>query len=156
MIQKYRVYNEQGGYTEYANLADVPPNSEYEIVEEPIVTQEEIIQNNIFEETQKYKQRILDGQETYAQISAKFRVLKLYGVISEESQRDIENLFKPVRNEVLAGQWVDARIQLESLHSIAISMGKEDLYNEIYNIINNYIQSSYTTYEIQMIQRNAR
>lgn len=110
----------------------------------------------ILTETEKYKQRMIDGQNKYAEISAKFRLLKLSGIITEESQRDIENLFKPVRDEVLAGQWVDAKIQLELLEQISIDMGKHDLYLEIWNIVNDYILQSYTTYEIENIERNAR
>lgn len=149
---KYRVYNIDGSYVEYS---EIPEGQEYVIVNYDELSPEEIFQENLLKETEKYKQRMSDGQAKYAEISAKFRLMKLTGVITEESQRDIENLFKPVRNEVLAGQWVDAKIQLELLEQISIDMGKHNLYLEIWNIINTYILQSYTTYEIQLIQRNA-
>lgn len=149
---KYRILGDNGGFTELATIEEIPAGVAYETIVVPTPSQQEIDakrQKKALElETEKYKQRMSDGQAKYAEISAKFRLLKFSGIINEDSQREIESLLKPVRNEVLAGQWIDALIQLELLEQTTISIGKHDLYIEIWNIINEYIQYSYTSYEI--------
>lgn len=106
-------------------------------------TQEEIQQKYILEakqnETELYKKRQIDGVNAYAEISAEFRLAKLSGMLSEEQHGAIESVLIPVRNEVLAGQWISARNILEE---IGTSIGSE-LYDRLHNQITNYINDNY-------------
>lgn len=102
-------------------------------------------QDKLNNEKQKYIQRIKDGQEKYAELSAEFRLAKLSGQISEETHSAIEEILIPVRNEVLAGQWMSALTKLEGIGSTNIG---ESLYNRLHNDIQTYINNSYTVEEI--------
>ena len=107
------------------------------------ITQEEIQLNAILQakenETMLYKKRQIDGVNAYAEISAEFRLAKLSGVLSEEQHGAIESVLIPVRNEVLAGQWISA---LNILESIGASIGSE-LYDRLHSQITNYISENY-------------
>lgn len=109
-----------------------------------IASQEEISQTQLANqkenEKQAYIKRAQDGQEAYAAISAEFRLAKLSGVITEEAHAFIEKLLIPVRNEVLAGQWMSAKKELELLGSQQVG---EDLYNRLNLQISNYISENY-------------
>jgi hypothetical protein len=96
----------------------------------------EVLEN----ETKLYLKRATDGLSEYSKLSAEFRIAKLNGWISEETQRDIERALIPVRNEVLAGQWISAKNELELLGSEIIGAS---LYIRLYNQINNYINDNY-------------
>ena len=106
-------------------------------------TIEELQQKAILEakknETELYKKRQIDGVNAYAEISAEFRLAKLSGMLSEEQHGAIESILIPVRNEVLAGQWISARNILEE---IGVSIGAE-LYDRLHNQITNYINENY-------------
>ena len=106
-------------------------------------TEEEIEQAQQAEslrlETEMYKKRTQDGINAYAEISAEFRLAKLAGIITEEQHGAIETTLIPVRNEVLAGQWISA---LQKLEAIGVSIGSE-LYNRLHNQISNYIAENY-------------
>lgn len=108
-------------------------------------TAEQILSDKIQSEKEKYIKRTRDGQETYAEISAEFRIAKLTGQITEEAHSAIEEILIPVRNEVLAGQWISGLNKLIVIGSEAIG---QLLYDRLYNQMNNYILSSYTTEEI--------
>ena len=107
-------------------------------------TPEEIAEQQIqlakSNETEAYKKRAQDGINAYAEISAEFRLAKLSGIISEETQRHVERALTPVRNEILAGQWISAKNELELLGSDSIGV---DLYNRLHNQITNYINENY-------------
>ena len=107
------------------------------------ITQAEIdtnlMNNALKNEAELYKKRQLDGINAYAEISAEFRLAKLSGVLSEEQHGAIESVLIPVRNEVLAGQWISARNILEE---IGVSIGVE-LYERLHNQITNYINENY-------------
>ena len=90
-------------------------------------------------ETELYKKRQIDGANAYAEISAEFRLAKLSGLLSEEQHGVIESALIPVRNEVLAGQWISARNILEE---IGFSIGVE-LYERLHSQITNYINENY-------------
>jgi PHD/YefM family antitoxin component YafN of YafNO toxin-antitoxin module len=90
-------------------------------------------------ETEMYKKRTQDGINAYAEISAEFRLAKLAGVISEEQHGAIEETLIPVRNEVLAGQWISA---LQKLEAIGVAIGSE-LYDRLHTQISNYIAENY-------------
>ena len=76
----------------------------------------------------------------YAEISAEFRLAKLNGLMSESTQSAIEKILISVRNEVLAGQWVSAKNELELIGNSNIGA---DLYNRLHNQISNYITENY-------------
>jgi len=106
-------------------------------------TAEEIEQQQQVEalrkETEMYKKRTQDGINAYAEISAEFRLAKLAGVITEAQHGAIETTLIPVRNEVLAGQWISA---LQKLEAIGVAIGSE-LYDRLHNQISNYIAENY-------------
>lgn len=103
------------------------------------VTLEELKEKAKLNEKELYLKRMQDGQIMYAEISAEFRLDKLSGIITEEQHGAIEDTLIPVRNEVLAGQWISA---LQKLENIGISIGAE-LYNRLHTQINNYILENY-------------
>ena len=141
MKLKYRVHGENGAFTEYS---EIPENSNYEIIEIIEPSQEEIQEQQIKEalssETEKYIKRQQDGVQMYAEISAEFRLAKLNGLMSESTQSAIEKILISVRNEVLAGQWVSAKNELELIGNSNIGA---DLYNRLHNQISNYITENY-------------
>ena len=98
------------------------------------------IENALNVETEKYIKRVNDGINAYARISAEFRLAKLNNQISEEQHHGIEVVLIPVRNEVLAGQWISAKIQLEQIGSSIIG---ETLYNRLHTQITHYINENY-------------
>ena len=112
----------------------------YELIE---ATPEEIAEQQTKEqlrkETEMYKKRTQDGINAYAEISAEFRLAKLSGILTEEQHGAIEAILIPVRNEVLAGQWISARQKLEE---IGVVIGVQ-LYNRLHTQISNYINKNY-------------
>jgi len=96
-------------------------------------------------ETAKYIQRSNDGRDAYAKISAEFRLAKLYGQITEEAHAIVEKILIPVRNEILAGQWISGQNELVLIGSSVIG---QQLYDRLYNQMDAYIQVSYTVDEI--------
>jgi hypothetical protein len=91
-------------------------------------------------ETQRYVKRTQDGINAYAKISAEFRLAKLSGQISEQAHGYIENLLIPVRNEVLAGQWISALMKLEALGVVQVG---QELYDRLHLQLTNYITQNY-------------
>jgi len=106
----------------------------------PQEIQEQQIKQALVLETEKYKQRQADGVQMYAEISAEFRLAKLNGLMSESTQSAIERILIPVRNEVLAGQWISAKNELEFIGNSNVGA---DLYNRLHNQISNYITENY-------------
>lgn len=102
--------------------------------------QQKAIQDALDAETERYKKRIADGAEYYAKISAEFRLAKLSGAISNEVHNGIEVTLIPVRNEVLAGQWLTSRTNLETIGDAVIGA---DLYNKLHNALSEYITENY-------------
>lgn len=105
-----------------------------------LFTQEEEIEYKTLEETQTYLKRISDGAAAIAKFSAELRVAKLNGVISEEGHKVVDKALKPIRDEVLAGQWISAK---DELIFLGIDIIGQSLYDRIYSEIDNYIQQNY-------------
>lgn len=105
-------------------------------VENRALTQAEIV--NI--EKQKYIKRTNDGIDAYAGISAEFRLAKLRGQMSEQTQHAIENLLIPIRNEVICGQWISG---LQKLQELGIEAIGANLYNRLHLQLSNYIKDNY-------------
>lgn len=103
-------------------------------------TPEYISSLQIVNETNLYLKRANDGRDAYAAISAEFRVAKLNGIITEEAHAVIERTLIPVRNEVLAGQWISALNELEIIGSVVIGL---ELYDRLHLQISNYIFENY-------------
>jgi len=91
-------------------------------------------------ESNKYIQRIQDGQNMYAQISSKFRLAKLNGELDQATHEFIEETFRPVREEVLAGQWITA---FEIVQRIESQFVGSTIFEEIKTTIENYITENY-------------
>jgi hypothetical protein len=91
-------------------------------------------------ETQRYVKRTQDGINAYAKISAEFRLAKLTGQISEAAHGYIENLLIPVRNEVLAGQWISG---LQKLEAIGVLQVGQELYDRLHSQLTDYITENY-------------
>lgn len=91
-------------------------------------------------EKQMYIKRTNDGIDAYAEISAEFRLAKLSGQITEEAHAHIERTLIPVRNEVLAGQWISG---LKELELIGIDAIGQQLYDRLHLQISNYITENY-------------
>ncbi|WP_339889860.1 hypothetical protein [uncultured Flavobacterium sp.] len=140
-MEKYRINTSNGGYYE---TFEKPQNGFFEtiIITEPTPQeiQEQQIKQALSSETEKYKQRQADGVQMYAEISAEFRLAKLNGLMSESTQSAIERILIPVRNEVLAGQWISAKNELELIGNSTIGV---DLYDRLHNQISNYITENY-------------
>jgi hypothetical protein len=105
-----------------------------------ITTPEEELTFNIEKETQTYLKRIADGANAISKFSAELRVAKLAGTINEESHKVIDKALKPVRDEVLAGQWISAKDELILLGTDIIG---QQLYGRIYNELQTYIDNNY-------------
>jgi hypothetical protein len=100
----------------------------------------DIAERIVSEETQKYIQRTTDGVNAYAKISAEFRLAKLAGTIDDATHTYIENLLIPVRNEVLAGQWISAKQKLIVIGDVAVGA---TLYDRLMTQITTYITENY-------------
>jgi hypothetical protein len=100
----------------------------------------QIIEQALHNETQKYIQRTTDGVNAYAKISAEFRLAKLSGTIDDATHTYLENLLIPVRNEVLAGQWISAK---QKLIVIGVAQVGEVLYNRLFEQLSEYIEINY-------------
>lgn len=105
-----------------------------------LFTLEEEIEYKTDVETQTYLKRISDGASAISRFSAELRVAKLSGVITEEGHKVIDKSLKPIRDEVLAGQWISAKDELILLGSEIIG---QTLYDRIYNEIQTYINNNY-------------
>lgn len=112
----------------------------YTLTDIPQPTAQELLEEALINETHKYIQRQQDGVNAYAKISAEFRLAKLNGQITEAEHSVIESLLRPVRDEVLAGQWITALEILEQLGDAAIGL---DLYTKLHTQISNYIAENY-------------
>lgn len=91
-------------------------------------------------EALKYEQRISDGIKAVAKLSAELRLAKQGGQIDETTQNAIDDILKPVRDEILAGQWEKAKVVLVGIGSTNIG---QTLYDTIYGRINDYILANY-------------
>lgn len=96
------LFQQRCGFLENGGQFEIIESTPEEIAEQ---TQAEQLRK----ETEMYKKRTLDGINAYAEISAEFRLAKLSGILTEEQHVEIESILIPVRNEVLAGQWISAR-----------------------------------------------
>jgi len=122
----------QDYYTYLVNEGTVYP-SDYEFPTD-------VVERMVLEETQRYIQRTEDGVKAYAKISAEFRLAKLSGTIDDATHTYIENLLTPVRNEVLAGQWISAK---QKLVVIGVAQIGADLYNRLFDQLSEYIEINY-------------
>ena len=127
-----QLVNEQDYYNYLKNEGTVYP-SDYEFPND-------VVERMVAEETQRYIQRTTDGISAYAKISAEFRLAKLSGTIDDATHTYIENLLIPVRNEVLAGQWISAKQKLIEIGETAVGAS---LYDRLMEQLTAYIIESY-------------
>jgi hypothetical protein len=113
-----------------------------DVVTFPVIemSAEELEENNLELETERYKKRASDGINSYAKMSAEFRLAKISGLMTNESHYALENILRPVRDEVLAGQWITAKSLLLEIGSDAIG---DDLFSKVLNLITDYITINY-------------
>lgn len=133
------------------NSTDKLPNGQLKPKYDPVndviydeATEEEIsnsnIKNQIDKEFEAYEKRCLDGRIAYNKINAEFRVMKENGQIEQGYYDLISETLIPVRNEVLAGQWITALSKLENIGNSIIGI---DLYNRLHTQLSNYINENY-------------
>jgi hypothetical protein len=146
----YRVYNENGGYTEYA---EEPQGVVFEIIdktpsEEEIASQQaEILKQK---ETELYLKRMQDAQRIWAGLSAEFRIAKQVGQMDDATENIILAQLKPVLDIVVPfGQWVTG---YQLLLGIGSSVIGQPLYDKIHNILWSYIQENYEEMEVEQLR----
>ena len=146
----YRVYNENGGYTEYA---EQPQGVDFEIIDktpsdEEIASQQaEILKQK---ETELYLKRMQDAQRIWAGLSAEFRIAKQVGQMDDATENIILSQLKPVLDIVVPfGQWVTG---YQLLLGIGSSVIGQPLYDKIHNILWSYIQENYEEMEVEQLR----
>ena len=148
----YRVYDENGGYTEYA---EQPQGVDFEIIDktpsnEEIATQQaEILKQK---ETELYLKRMQDAQRIWAGLSAEFRIAKQVGQMDDATENIILSQLKPVLDIVVPfGQWVTG---YQLLLGIGSSVIGQPLYDKIHNILWSYIQENYEEMEVEQLKQS--
>lgn len=106
----------------------------------PEIEQQRAMAQMLENEQRLYEKRIDDGRKYYAQVSAQFRLARLSGQLSNEQHAGIENIYRPVRDEILAGQWLTAK---ELATAIDINIVGADIYNQILGKILQYVNENY-------------
>jgi hypothetical protein len=146
----YRVYDENGGYTEYA---EQPQGVDFEIIDntlsdEEIASQQaEILKQK---ETDLYIKRMQDAQRIWAGLSAEFRIAKQVGQMDDATENIILAELKPVLDIVVPfGQWVTG---YQLLLGIGSSVIGQPLYDKIHNILWSYIQENYEEMEVEQLK----
>jgi hypothetical protein len=146
----YRVYNENGGYTEYA---EQPQGVVFEMIdktpsaEEIAIQQTEILKQK---ETELYLKRMQDAQRIWAGLSAEFRIAKQVGQMDDATENTILAQLKPVLDIVVPfGQWVTG---YQLLLGIGSSVIGQPLYDKIHNILWSYIQENYEEMEVEQLR----
>ena len=146
----YRVYNENGGYTEFS---EEPQGVVFEIIDktptpEEIASQQaEILKQK---ETELYLKRMQDAQRIWAGLSAEFRIAKQVGQMDDATENIILAELKPVLDIVVPfGQWVTG---YQLLLGIGSSVIGQPLYDKIYNILWSYIQENYEEMEVEQLR----
>ena len=97
-------------------------------------TEEQIIFNKNESEYIKYQNRIKKGKEKYLKICAEFRNSRDRGEITQEFYEDLEDILKPVRDELVNGQFITAKRKL-------ISIGSSQITQELYDRFHDSIQT---------------
>ena len=146
----YRVYNENGGYTEFS---EEPQGVVFEIIDktpsdEEIASQQaEILKQK---ETELYLKRMQDAQRIWAGLSAEFRIAKQVGQMDDATENIILSQLKPVLDIVVPfGQWVTG---YQLLLGIGSSVIGQPLYDKIHNILWSYIQENYEEMEVEQLR----
>jgi hypothetical protein len=148
----YRVYNENGGYTEFS---EEPQGVDFEIIDktpsdEEIASQQaEILKQK---ETELYLKRMQDAQRIWAGLSAEFRIAKQVGQMDDATENTILAELKPVLDIVVPfGQWVTG---YQLLLGIGSSVIGQTLYDKIHNILWSYIQENYEEMEVEQLKQS--
>lgn len=98
-------------------------------------------------ETILYLKRIDDAKQIWARLSARFRIKKQQGVLDDATENIILAELKPVLDIVVPfGQWITGQ---NLLIQIGDSVIGSELYNELFQIFDNYIQQNYSPIEIE-------
>jgi hypothetical protein len=146
----YRVYDENGGYTEYS---EEPQGVVFEIIDKT-PSDEEIASQQAEKlkqkETELYIKRMQDAQRIWAGLSAEFRIAKQVGQMDDATENIILAELKPVLDIVVPfGQWVTG---YQLLLGIGSSVIGQPLYDKIHNILWSYIQENYEEMEVEQLR----
>ncbi len=96
--------------------------------------------------------RIDVGQYLHSEFIGSIRIPYLMGTISQETYLSRKTAFEPVRNELLAGDFENAKVKLTALGSSVIGL---DLYNSFIQKIDTLISEYYPNYNITPTQQRA-
>jgi len=124
--------------TYFGEFHETKPNGYITQAELPTI--EPTASDLINAEYNRYLKRKTDGENAYLMLSAEFRMAKLSGQISEQAHLYIENLLKPVRDEIMFGQWKEA---LRLLEAFGVEQVGSELYNRLHLQISDYITENY-------------
>ena len=98
-------------------------------------------ENPIHVEKKKYEQRQLDGILAINELMAELRLNSIENELPREVNRSIEHAFEKVTNAILIGWWVTAKEECEEV--IVGGYVTQELWDRIYNTINQYISENY-------------
>ena len=135
-----RIINSNGDFLFNALDTYEPIYAEIAVAFIPDADSAPTFNDQVSEEFQRYEQRKIDGQNAVLMLEAKLRVMKLLGVITEESHKGIDALLEPIAIAVERGQWIDGRDKLVALGSELIG---QDMYDSIFAQITDYVTENY-------------
>lgn len=101
------------------------------------------------EKSQNYT-RIDVGQYLHSEFIGSIRIPYLMGTITQETYLARKTAFEPVRNELLAGDFENAKVKLTALGSSVIGL---ELYNSFMQKIDTLISEYYPNYNITPTQQ---
>lgn len=148
---RYRIYNdpelrENGGYTETPNFEDVPEGYvegyNYIIIQveepDPEIEYEIRVQN----ETTKYINRIVDGQNQHAIMISRIR-MGLQNNRITQLEYDIRLSFHlQIREHLLSGC---QNLALEKINQLGSENVGIDYFNEIYDVLSSYVEANFNS-----------
>lgn len=130
VIPDYNKSTHRLGKIKYDNTND---NYYYEVIQ--ITTEEAQSKEYLF-----YKNRIELGKEIHSKISAKLRVMKLQGVLTEQNHSRQEDYLNNILNQIIRGQLLTAKKLANSLEPKIIN---QDIITLINNLLNEAVLKSY-------------
>lgn len=111
-----------------------------------------IVLVNIDSEKGQNYVRIDVGQYLHSEFIGSIRIPYLMGTITQETYLARKTVFEPVRNELLAGDFENAKVKLTALGSSVIGT---ELYNSFMQKIDTLISEYYPNYNITPTQQRS-
>lgn len=150
-MTKYRIYanpdDRNQGYTETFDVNELQEGFiegyHYDIIIiDDTPDPNEIYLNKVAIETNKYVQRVQDGQYHHAVILAKLRASLVLERIDNATHNARLSYYSEIQNLILSGQHNRA---LDVLNSLGYEPIGEEFYNEIFDIVNGYVDMSFNS-----------